>query len=72
MASFRVVTPLRHDGICFRPGATLSLDPETAQPLLALGAVRPCLPESTPTPPIRARRKRPDHNGSPNDESDHG
>ena len=37
--SFKVVSPVRHDGKDYKPGRKINLEPEHAESLLAAGAV---------------------------------
>ncbi|MBF0189784.1 MAG: hypothetical protein HQL99_01380 [Magnetococcales bacterium] len=44
MASFRVLTPLRHDGATHAPGAIVSMDASAADRAMAIRAVSPLEP----------------------------
>ncbi|MBF0627864.1 MAG: hypothetical protein HQL91_06560 [Magnetococcales bacterium] len=59
MANFRVLTPLRHDGVTHRPGAIVTMAPEAATRAMACGAVAPCATDELPkTPGVPARKRR--------------
>lgn len=56
MARYVVISPLKHDGVDYHPGAQLALGAASAAPLLALGVV---VAPPPPAAPVRAARSAP-------------
>lgn len=54
MTWHRVLAPLRHDGLSYRPGDRVALTPEPARALLTAGAIAPADPDRSTVPdPLR-------------------
>ncbi|MBF0614227.1 MAG: hypothetical protein G8237_04915 [Magnetococcales bacterium] len=60
MTTFRVLSPLRHDGVIWPPGAIVEIDLERATAALASGALARHIPDNAP-PICKTSRKRRSH-----------